>query len=190
MELEEASKNHVSCLACALAGSLICLFSALAHFCWSWNLVFSCCPVWCGWFFLQKSLISVKDPKYLGPLKLLLYYKIWTRWIYCLRRMPKGTKGMVIVLILRSDCTFGNQFDLSLHYLPMPVCLNTYLLLYRNDPKFLDRYAWANSVDPDQSDQVLHICIFWTHYSVIKRYCCNFRIITAVSLGVKMFRIL
>ena len=21
----------------------------------------------------------------------------------------------------------------------------------RNDPKFLDRYAWANSVDPDQT---------------------------------------
>ena len=88
--------------------------------------------------------------------------------------MPKGTKGMVIVLILRSDCAFGNQFDLSLHYLPRPVCLNTYLLLYRNDPKFLDRYAWANSVDPDQSDQVLHICIFWTHYSVIKRVLLQF----------------
>ena len=24
-------------------------------------------------------------------------------------------------------------------------------LLYRNDPKFSDRYAWANSVDPDQT---------------------------------------
>ena len=23
--------------------------------------------------------------------------------------------------------------------------------LYRNDPKFLDRYAWANSADPDQT---------------------------------------
>ena len=23
--------------------------------------------------------------------------------------------------------------------------------IYRNDPKFLDRYAWANSADPDQS---------------------------------------
>ena len=23
--------------------------------------------------------------------------------------------------------------------------------LYRNDPKFSDRYAWANSVDPDQT---------------------------------------
>ena len=22
---------------------------------------------------------------------------------------------------------------------------------YRNDPKFLDRYAWANSADPDQT---------------------------------------
>ena len=23
---------------------------------------------------------------------------------------------------------------------------------YRNDPKFSDRYAWANSADPEQSD--------------------------------------
>ena len=23
---------------------------------------------------------------------------------------------------------------------------------YRNDPKFSDRYAWANSADPDQTD--------------------------------------
>ena len=23
--------------------------------------------------------------------------------------------------------------------------------MYRNDPKFSDRYAWANSVDPDQT---------------------------------------
>ena len=25
------------------------------------------------------------------------------------------------------------------------------VLYYRNDPKFLDRYAWANSADPDQT---------------------------------------
>ena len=25
------------------------------------------------------------------------------------------------------------------------------LSAYRNDPKFSDRYAWANSVDPDQT---------------------------------------
>ena len=24
-------------------------------------------------------------------------------------------------------------------------------VIYRNDPKFSDRYAWANSVDPDQT---------------------------------------
>ena len=23
--------------------------------------------------------------------------------------------------------------------------------IYRNDPKFSDRYAWANSADPDQT---------------------------------------
>ena len=25
------------------------------------------------------------------------------------------------------------------------------VLKYRNDPKFSDRYAWANSADPDQT---------------------------------------
>ena len=31
--------------------------------------------------------------------------------------------------------------------LKLHMCLND----YRNDPKFLDRYAWANSADPDQT---------------------------------------
>ena len=36
----------------------------------------------------------------------------------------------------------------------------------RNDPKFSDRYAWANSADPDQteqSDQGLHCLPFRLH---------------------------
>ena len=28
---------------------------------------------------------------------------------------------------------------------------NCHLGRYRNDPKFSDRYAWANSADPDQT---------------------------------------
>ena len=32
-----------------------------------------------------------------------------------------------------------------------------------NDPKFSDRYAWANSADPDQSDQGLHCLPFCLH---------------------------
>ena len=28
---------------------------------------------------------------------------------------------------------------------------NLYLQMIRNDPKFSDRYAWANSADPDQT---------------------------------------
>ena len=38
---------------------------------------------------------------------------------------------------------------------------------YRNDPKFSDRYVWANSADPDQteeqSDQGLHCLPFRLH---------------------------
>ena len=48
----------------------------------------------------------------------------------------------------------------------------TYSEEYRNDPKFSDRYAWANSADPDQtaprgaeeqSDQGLHCLPFRLH---------------------------
>ena len=39
---------------------------------------------------------------------------------------------------------------------------------YRNDPKFLDRYVWANSEDPDQTapleDQGLHCLPFHLHF--------------------------
>ena len=31
---------------------------------------------------------------------------------------------------------------------------------YRNDPKFSDRLVWANSADPDQTDQGLHCLLF------------------------------
>ena len=34
-----------------------------------------------------------------------------------------------------------------------PHCLKFRIIIaiYRNDPKFSDRYAWANSADPDQT---------------------------------------
>ena len=56
--------------------------------------------------------------------------------------------------------------------------------LYRNDLKFSDRYAWANSAYPDQeqSDQGLHCLPFrlhrWTHYSMVEPHSSNFRVIT------------
>ena len=55
--------------------------------------------------------------------------------------------------------------------------------MYRNDPKFLDRYAWANSADPDQTAPsslirfytVCHsVCIVWTHYSTVEPHSSNF----------------
>ena len=41
-----------------------------------------------------------------------------------------------------------------------------YHLIYPNDPKISDRYAWANGADPDQteqSDQDLHCFPFCLH---------------------------
>ena len=39
----------------------------------------------------------------------------------------------------------------------------THYCIYRNDPKFSDRYAWANSADPDQTAQGLHCLQFRLH---------------------------
>ena len=67
---------------------------------------------------------------------------------------------------------------------------------YRNVPKFSDRQVCANSVDPDQRSSLIRIytiChsiyIFWMHYSMVKLLCVNFRTITAIFLGVLIFRI-
>ena len=61
----------------------------------------------------------------------------------------------------------------------LQIYCHTLLRLYCNDPKFLDRQIWANSVGPDQtapegdSDQGL-ICVmpsclhFWVHYCMLK----------------------
>ena len=56
---------------------------------------------------------------------------------------------------------------------------------YRNFPKFSDRQVWANSVDPDQSlIKVYTVCnsvyVFWANSYVVKQFCSNFRIITAI----------
>ena len=61
---------------------------------------------------------------------------------------------------------------------------------YRNDPKFSDRYALANSIDPDQTASSLimvytvchSVCIVWTHYSMVEPHSSNFRVITTKFL--------
>ena len=67
--------------------------------------------------------------------------------------------------------------------------------MYCNDPKFSDRQVWANcrSNYPWRSSlirvyTVCHsICIFWTHYSMVKPLCSNFKVITANHSGVRNF---
>ena len=74
--------------------------------------------------------------------------------------------------------------------------------------KFSDRYAWANSADPDQTAPrgavwsgstprssliwvytVCHsICIVWTHYSMVEPHSSTFRAITTKFLGVQIFK--
>ena len=67
---------------------------------------------------------------------------------------------------------------------------------YPNDPKFSDKYAWANSADPDQTAPslirdytvCLSVCIVWTHYSTVEPHSSHFRVITTKFLGVQLFR--
>ena len=66
-------------------------------------------------------------------------------------------------------------------------------MYYRNDPKFSDRYAWANSADPDQTaPRVYTVChsvyIVWIHYSMVEPHSSNFRVIKTSVLGVQIFR--
>ena len=68
-------------------------------------------------------------------------------------------------------------------------------VLYHNDSKFLDRYAWANNVDPDQTAPLIRVytvchsvSIVWTHYSMVEQHSLNFRVITTNVLGVRIFR--
>ena len=74
-------------------------------------------------------------------------------------------------------------------------CVSSSATLYCNVPKFSDRYAWANSADPDQRSSLIRVyivchsvCIFWTHYSMVEQHSSNFRVITTNVLGVQIFR--
>ena len=81
------------------------------------------------------------------------------------RHCIKGWKGYVSIFDILKEATKGYTSHV---------------------PKFSNRQAWANSVDPDQTapDQGLYtvcnsVCIFWSHYSIVEPQCSNFKIITA-----------
>ena len=58
--------------------------------------------------------------------------------LICLARNWRSSKFIALLAEVKSYCQ-----------------LVIYILFeYRNDPKFLDRYAWANSADPDQRGAV------------------------------------
>ena len=66
------------------------------------------------------------------------------------------------------------------------------IILYSNDPKFLDRQVVSNRVDPDQTaDQGLHCLPFRQHYLVtflsLNPHCSIFRMITIIFSGVQIF---
>ena len=62
-------------------------------------------------------------------------------------------------------------------------------LTFRNDPKFSDRYQIYSE---KQSDQGLHCLPFrlhrWTYYTIVEPRSSNFRVITIIFWGVRIFR--
>ena len=72
----------------------------------------------------------------------------------------------------------------------MQHCSRLSLQWYRKDPKFSDRYVWANSADTDQTAPrsspirvytICHsVCIVWTHYSIVEPHSSNLRVITTI----------
>ena len=60
---------------------------------------------------------------------------------------------------------------------------------YHNDPKFSDRYAWANRSSLNRVYTVCYsICIVWTRYSIVAPHSSNFRVIRTNFSGVRIFR--
>ena len=85
----------------------------------------------------------------------------------------------------------ANEIVAGNHFILCTLEIFTDTEIYRNDPMFLDRYAWANSADPDQTPQrsslirvytvCLSVCIV---YSMIEPHSSNFRAITTNFLDV------
>ena len=76
-------------------------------------------------------------------------------------------------------------------------CLGSLIAViqYRNDPKFSNSYAWANSADPDQRSSLIRVytvchsvCIVWTHDSMVEPHSSNFRVIITNFLGIWIFK--
>ena len=59
----------------------------------------------------------------------MVYHRIYC--CYPIRRRDKFTSAL--------------EFEIIFH------SILVHMAGYHNDPKFLDRYAWANSADPDQT---------------------------------------
>ena len=87
------------------------------------------------------------------------------------------------------------MFGLGLHCLPFRLhnittfFCNQYTVMFglgkqcrpRSDCSYGSSLIWVYTV-------CLSVCIFWTHYSMVKPLCSKFRVITADFLGVRIFR--
>ena len=61
--------------------------------------------------------------------------------------MLEGSQGQYIALEKKLR---GEASAIEKKYHKAKKIIKEYQQRYPNDPKFLDRYAWANSADPDQ----------------------------------------
>ena len=98
----------------------------------------------------------------------------------------------ISLLLTKVLSNFTQKWLFYQQFLILSVILNC---VYRNDLKFSDRYAWANSADPVQravwsGSTLFAIPSAWfgLHYSMVEPHSSNFRVITTNFLGVRIFR--
>ena len=74
---------------------------------------------------------------------ILIYFKVlnWHVMTFC---FSNSTSIWVLIDSYYNQADFSCLLYIFIHYY-------YYFYVYRNDPKFSDRYAWANSAHPDQT---------------------------------------
>ena len=71
---------------------------------------------------------------------------------YRLLEKVKSKIGVFTVIYLENNGLVGQNLKKTQMHILVLIMLHQHIFcVYRNDPKVLDRYAWANSADPDQT---------------------------------------
>ena len=134
-------------------------------------------------FILHKLILQTSMRSH--PVGLDFWFSV-RPFIYFHRSCVQTAKPSLVTYVISTIISWAGS--ISFHLIFWNTWISHIALTYGNDPKFLDRYAWANSADPGQTAPrsslirvytVCHsVCIIWTHYSMVEPHSSNFRVIT------------